>query len=136
MTKCNGYVTLYRYANADQPEGISGEHVTMARILFDPNDDGRMKVSLKNCKLVYADGSEARLRYKGGSFTIEKDDDFLLCDINNDDVVDKYDLRILKDHYLSSYGDERYDDDCDFNQDYRIDIDDLQIFGKEYKRMI
>jgi minor extracellular serine protease Vpr len=131
-----GKVSLYRYAENDQPDGISGSHVKIAKLSFEPLDDGKMKVKLFNCKLFYADGSVAKLRYRGGSFKIRNDDDYLVCDLNNDDIVDKYDLIIFRKHYLLEKEDENFDKDCDFNQDEIINIDDLQIFAREYRKMI
>jgi len=131
-----GIISLYRYAQRDQEEGISGKHVRIVSLSFDPLDTGRMSIDLNNCHLMYANGDKARLRYRGGSFTISNDYNFLLCDINNDDVVDIYDWRIFKEHYLTKKGDEAFEDDCDFNQDERVDFEDFVIFGREYKRMI
>jgi minor extracellular serine protease Vpr len=131
-----GVVSLYRYAKKDQEEGISGKHVKISSLSFKPLDSGRMSIDLLNCQLIYTNGDKARLRYRGGSFVISRDYDFLLCDLNNDRVVDMYDWRIFKDHYLTAKGDENYNKDCDFNQDERIDIEDLIIFGREYRRML
>jgi hypothetical protein len=131
-----GIVTLYRYAQRDQEEGISGKHVKISSLSFEPIDTGRMNIDFYNCQLIYANGDKARLRYRGGSFTISKNYNFLLCDLNNDDVVDLYDWRIFKEHYLTNKGDDAFNKDCDFNQDERVDIDDLVIFGREYKKMI
>jgi hypothetical protein len=133
----SGKVSLYRYAQDDQPDGISGSYAKIAKLVFKhPRDDGKMKVKLFNCKLFYADGSVAKLRYRGGSFKIRNDDDYLVCDLNNDDIVDKYDLIIFRKHYLLEKEDENFDKDCDFNQDEIINIDDLQIFAREYRKMI
>ncbi len=131
-----GIVSMYRYAQRGQKEGISGKHVRILSLSFDPLDTGKMKINLNNCLLVYANGSKTRLRYRGGSFTVSKDYNFLLCDLNNDDVVDVYDWRIFKEHYLTKKGDDAFDDDCDFNQDERVDFEDFVIFGREYKGMI
>lgn len=131
-----GIVTLYRYAQRDQEEGISGKHVKISSLSFEPIDTGRMNIDFYNCQLIYANGDKARLRYRGGSFTISKNYNFLLCDLNNDDVVDLYDWRIFKEHYLTNKDDDAFNKDCDFNQDERVDLDDLVIFGREYKKMI
>ncbi|MCK5849124.1 MAG: S8 family serine peptidase, partial [Caldisericia bacterium] len=56
-----GKVSLFRYAEKGQQEGVSGSYVRIAKLVFDPLDDGKMKVKLFNCKLFYADGSVAKL---------------------------------------------------------------------------
>ncbi|MDD4614214.1 MAG: S8 family serine peptidase, partial [Caldisericia bacterium] len=132
----HGIVSLYRYAQRDQEEGISGQHVKISSLSFKPLDSGRMSINLLNCQLIYTNGSKAKLRYRGGSFTVSKEYDFLLCDLNNDKVVDMYDWRIFKEHYLTVKTDKNYNKECDFNQDERIDIEDLVIFGREYRKML
>ncbi|MDD4614225.1 MAG: S8 family serine peptidase [Caldisericia bacterium] len=58
---------------------------------------------------------------------------YLLCDLNDDRVVDKYDFMEFQKYFDSSYGDEKYNAICDFNQDHRIQVEDLMILGSEYE---
>lgn len=57
---------------------------------------------------------------------------YFLCDLNDDRVVDKYDFIEFQKHFDSQYGDPRYNEICDFNQDHRIQLEDLMILSLEY----
>ena len=53
-----------------------------------------------------------------------------LADVNGDGQVNDTDFKIFLQCYGTKIGDEKYDVDCDFNTDDKIDITDLAIFGK------
>ncbi len=57
---------------------------------------------------------------------------FYLCDLNKDRKVDKYDFMEFSKCFGSSWGQEEYKEECDFNQDHYINARDLGIFGTEY----
>ena len=56
----------------------------------------------------------------------------ILADVNNDGIVDIYDLVMVGKAYGSETGDSLWDPECDINSDGIIDIFDLAIIGKDY----
>lgn len=56
-----------------------------------------------------------------------------LGDVNGDGKVDQVDFKIFLPTFGTKKGDEKYDPDCDFNSDDRIDITDLGILAKGFK---
>ena len=55
-----------------------------------------------------------------------------LSDLNDDEVVDKRDLTIFYDAFLSIKGDKNYNSICDFNFDGKVDFYDFFIFSKNF----
>ena len=56
---------------------------------------------------------------------------FLLSDLNNDKTVDRYDMEIFKQSFGYVKGEKNYNENCDFNQDQRVDMLDYFIISKE-----
>jgi M6 family metalloprotease-like protein len=56
-----------------------------------------------------------------------------LCDVNGDGKVDQTDIKLFYQSYGTKKGDEKFDPDCDFNTDDKIDLLDLLILAKNIK---
>ena len=56
--------------------------------------------------------------------------------MNNDKIVDQYDLIEFSKAYGSKLGDGEFNDNCDFNQDQSIDILDLITISNEFGKTI
>ena len=53
-------------------------------------------------------------------------------DINDDMVIDNYDLGLGGQAYGSYAGDPRYNPDADFNNDNHVDIRDIMVIAGNY----
>lgn len=59
---------------------------------------------------------------------------FIVGDFNEDGLVDDLDLELLLKAYLSTFQDASWDERFDLNNDLIVDIADLVIFSKQYRK--
>ena len=64
------------------------------------------------------------------------DMEFLLTDLNSDKKVDQTDYELFLPSYGTKYGESKFDEDCDFNQDMIVDSQDLIVVSKEMGKEI
>jgi hypothetical protein len=120
----------------DESTGISGKNAKVLTIVFKAIYTGTLKFSLKTSKIYFADDSSGRLKAVYPSIRVSKFDDFLLSDINDDKTVDQYDWMLFMECYSTRITDAGFKDECDFNQDQKIDFEDFMILTKEYGKFI
>jgi minor extracellular serine protease Vpr len=116
----------------DENIGISGSHGKILEIIFKAIDTGKLKFALKTSKVIFADDSSVRMKAIFPNIRISEEDDFLLSDLNDDKIIDRYDWVIFMESYSSKIDDVDYNSNCDFNQDQLINFEDLLILSKEY----
>jgi minor extracellular serine protease Vpr len=71
--------------------------------------------------------------YKNSEISIYKDS-FEQADINRDGKIDDADLRLMMESLGSVDGDNRYNWRCDLNFDKAVNMDDMSLFSKQYKK--
>jgi hypothetical protein len=120
----------------DEITGISGKNAKVLTIVFKAIYAGPLKFSLKTSKIFFADDSSGRVKAIYPSIRVSKFDDFLLSDINDDKTVDQYDWMLFMECYSTRITDAGFKDECDFNQDQKIDFEDFMILTKEYGKFI
>lgn len=130
-----GLLTVYVMRNSDV--GLSGVHKKFLTLTFQAIDKGKVKWGTRNSKVWFSTSESAsRMKVRYPELRIQKEIDFLLADLNEDDIVNLYDWQIFMDAYLYSMEEENYNPDADFNQDGFIDFEDFTIFTKDYGRAI
>lgn len=120
----------------DEKTGLNGLRAKIATVTFKAIGTGKLKFAIKTSQILFADDSSGRLKPKLPDMRISKYSDFLMADLNDDKIVDRYDWIIFMNTFSTSKNDPDYDDSCDFNQDQVIDLEDLTIFAKEYGNAI
>lgn len=120
----------------DEPSGLSGKYARVIDIVFKAIYTGKLKFSLKTSRILFADESMGRVKLISPDIKISKLDDFLLADLNNDNVVDRYDWALFSEAYPSQTGDSNFNENCDFNQDLMINFEDFLILCKEYGKVV
>lgn len=120
----------------DENTGISGTNALLFKFVFKAIDTGKLKFTLKMSKVIYADETSARMKAVYPDIRISKYDDFLLADLNGDNVVDQYDWLLFMESYPTNIKDPAYKSSCDFNQDQVIDFKDFLILSKEYGKAV
>ncbi len=96
---------------------------------------GRVRFSGKGFRIILDTGESQRVKPMMPSIRIQNRD-FLLADINNDKIVDRYDYAIFNEAYGTNRGDAAFNASCDFNQDLQVDMSDLMIITREMGKMI
>jgi minor extracellular serine protease Vpr len=117
-----------------QEEGNwSGEFLHIITLHFTLKESGKPLLFDFKEGYIYQQGVESgRLKAFYPEIKGTRRTNYLLCDLNGDRAVDKYDFIEFQKYFDSQYGNENYNELCDFNQDHRIQIDDLIILGSEY----
>lgn len=130
-----GILTVF--IKRDSDIGISGTNKRFLRITFKAIDKGKVKWGARNSK-VWFDSSDtaSRMRVQYPDLRVQRENNYLIADFNDDDIVNQYDWLIFMEAYPSVNGDENFDEQVDLNQDRRIDFLDFMIFTKEYGKAI
>jgi len=109
---------------------INGNHIKLFSINFITIDLGELNFKCNSCFFTLSEKLKIKANPIYPKVKVSKND-FLLCDINSDNVVDKNDLEIFMITFGTNYKDAEYNEICDFNQDLFIDIIDLIVISKE-----
>jgi len=109
---------------------INGNHIKLFSINFITIDLGELNFKCNSCFFTLSEKIKIKANPIYPKVKVSKND-FLLCDINSDNVVDKNDLEIFMITFGTNYKDAEYNEICDFNQNQFIDIIDLIVISKE-----
>ena len=120
----------------DFEKGVSSDKAKMLSIVFKPIESGTLKFKLNSCFVLLENNQKVKAQPIYPKVKVNKNSDFLLSDLNNDKIVDQYDLLEFSKAYGSKLGDGEYNDNCDFNQDQSIDILDLITISNEFSKSI
>jgi minor extracellular serine protease Vpr len=104
-------------------------------LVFRAIGTGRVNFSARAFRFMLENGDSIRVKPSMPSIRITNRD-FLLADINNDKIVDRFDFLIFSEAYGSIAGDNNFNTNCDFNQDNKVDIWDLMILTREMGKYI
>jgi minor extracellular serine protease Vpr len=104
-------------------------------LVFRTIGSGRVRFSGKGFRLTLNTGENLRVKPLMPSIRIISRD-YLLADINNDKIVDRYDFAIFNEAFGSKLGDEHFNANCDFNQDMKVDMSDMMIITREMGKII
>ena len=116
---------------------MSGTNKRFLTLTFKAIDKGKVKWGTRNSQVWFSSSDIAsRMKVYYPELRIQKDSEYLLADLNEDDIVNQYDWLIFMDAYQSALGDDNYNEDADFNQDFVIDFLDFTIFTKDYGKAI
>lgn len=116
--------------------GISGKNEKIIEIDFKAIGDGSLKFVLQSSKLFFTDQTVGRLLPVYPETRISKTSDYLLADINEDKVVDRYDWVLFMDAFSAKINEPNYQSSCDFNQDQVVNVEDFIILSQEYGKAI
>lgn len=104
-------------------------------LVFRTIGSGRVRFAGKGFRLILDTGESLRVKPLMPSIRILSRE-YLLADINNDKIVDRHDFVIFNEAFGSKQGDEKFDANCDFNQDMRVDMSDMMIITREMGKII
>jgi subtilisin family serine protease len=114
-------------------ENWTGDYLQILSLEFSIKESGKpLLFDFKDGFLFSSSQESGRLKAFYPEVKGTRRSNYLLCDLNSDRVVDKYDFIEFQKYFDSQYGDQRYNEVCDFNQDHRIQLDDLMILSLEY----
>jgi len=105
------------------------------KVFFRTIKTGRASFQSQGFKIRLSDNREIRVKALMPNLRIVSRD-YLLADLNGDKIVDRLDFAIFTNAYGSRKGDENFNEDCDFNQDLKVDLLDLQILSQEMGKYI
>jgi len=120
----------------DFEKGVNSDKAKMLSIVFKPIESGTLKFKLNSCYILLENNGKVKAQPIYPKIKVNKNGDFLLSDLNNDKIVDQYDLIEFSKAYGSKLGDGEFNDNCDFNQDQSIDILDLITISNEFGKTI
>jgi len=120
----------------DFEKGVNSDKAKMLSIVFKPIESGTLKFKLNSCYILLENNGKVKAQPIYPKVKVNKNGDFLLSDLNNDKIVDQYDLIEFSKAYGSKLGDGEFNDNCDFNQDQSIDILDLITLSNEFGKTI
>jgi len=130
-----GLLTVYVMRDSDV--GLNGSYQKFLTITFQAIDKGKVKWGTRNSKVWFSQSETAsRMKVRYPELRIQKEDDYLLADLNDDDIVNQYDWQIFMDSYPSTREEKNFNSDADFNQDGIINFDDFSIFSKDFGKAI
>ncbi|MBP9038672.1 MAG: S8 family serine peptidase, partial [Candidatus Syntrophosphaera sp.] len=120
----------------DFEKGVNSDKAKMLSIVFKSIESGTLKFKLNSCYILLENNGKVKAQPIYPKVKVNKNGDFLLSDLNNDKIVDQYDLIEFSKAYGSKLGDGEFNDNCDFNQDQSIDILDLITLSNEFGKTI
>ncbi|MDD4664134.1 MAG: hypothetical protein PHD83_05660, partial [Caldisericia bacterium] len=133
----DGAGLLTVFIKRDSEEGVSGTNKRFLTLTFKAIDKGKVKWGARNSQVWFSSSDIAsRMKVHYPELRVQKDNDYLLADLNKDDIVNQYDWLIFMDAFQSTPDDGNYNEDADFNQDRVIDFLDLTIFTKDYGKAV
>jgi minor extracellular serine protease Vpr len=110
------------------PEQIN--NLPFLNLYFRTANQGRVNISSRAFLITLENEDEIRVNTISPSIRI-LDKPYLLSDLNNDKIVDRFDMEIFHQSFGFVKGEKKYNEDCDFNQDQRIDMLDYFIISRE-----
>ncbi len=133
----DGAGLLTVFIKRDSEEGVSGTNKRFLTLTFKAIDKGKVKWGARNSQVWFSSSDIAsRMKVHYPELRVQKVNDYLLADLNQDDIVNQYDWLIFMDAFQSTLADDNYNEDADFNQDWVIDFLDLTIFTKDYGKAV
>lgn len=105
-------------------------NLAFLNLLFRTANQGKVNISTRAFIITLANEDEIRVDTTSPSIRVNNKP-FLLSDINNDKMVDRFDMDIFIESFGYVKGEKKYKEDCDFNQDQRVDMLDYFIISKE-----
>jgi subtilisin family serine protease len=99
-------------------------------LVFRTGNQGRVAFTTRAFQVILDNEDEIRVKAITPNIRIFNKP-FLLTDLNNDKVVDRFDMEIFNQSYGYIKGEKNYNENCDFNQDQRVDMLDYWIISKE-----
>jgi minor extracellular serine protease Vpr len=99
-------------------------------LVFRTASQGRVSIKTRGFQVTLNNEDEIRVKALTPNIRIQKKS-FLLSDLNNDKVVDRYDVEIFNQSFGYLKGEKNYNENCDFNQDQRVDMLDHHVISKE-----
>lgn len=133
----DGAGLLTVHIKRDSDTGINGSNVRFLTLTFKAIDKGKVKWGARNSQVWFSSSDmSSRMRLRYPELRVQKDSEYLLADLNDDDIVNQYDWLIFMEAYPSSIDKENYNAEADFNQDFVIDFLDFIIFTKDYGKAI
>lgn len=105
-------------------------NLAFLNLVFRTGNQGRVAITARAFQVMLHNEDEIRVKALAPSIRIQNKA-FLLSDLNNDKTVDRYDMEIFKQSFGYVKGEKNYNENCDFNQDQRVDMLDYFIISKE-----
>lgn len=117
-------------------DGVTGEG-WLLNLKFLAKDVNYFDIQFSDLNISMVDDSMKEVKtkafYKNSEIAIFKDS-YELADVNRDSKVNDDDLKVMMNSLGSTDGEANYNWRCDLNYDKAIDMDDLSIFSKYYKK--
>jgi len=110
------------------PGGSVSHAGTFVKITFKAKKEGASYINITNAAVGDVNAQPVAIKINNGSVEIVTHP----WDVNDDGVVDIFDLIIVGQHFGSHEGEESYMPEADVNKDGTIDILDLIIIGQHF----
>ncbi len=129
ILQVNNTIGKIKFADTCTGEtGINGSGV-LCNITFKAKYEGSSALNFDNVKVLDSELQQLYVAFTDGTVNV---DSALPADVNNDHVVDIFDLATVGKAFGSICGDSKYDPKADINKDCEIDIFDIAFVGKNF----